>query len=436
MTKFHVNPDTGVIGVCVATKRNCPIAASELHFTRENEAKEFGELLMASKYEETPPVKTNGKLFVFVGLPGSGKSTLAKKLAEEYPGALIANRDDMRTSLFGEKYHRGTPDKKSEAQVSAIMRNKMTKAFREGGVVIDDNTNTNPRFLYSLVQLARDYGASVQIIPVDVPLATAKLRNKKRAAEGGRFVPEDVIDRMASQAYSADGHIKDVLVGDKLIVFVDKMTAGMLLLNEYNAELEAKYPILGKDIALVDVDGTLSFNHEALDRNLGVVQPGEKKNWMKFYQDSEDSPVNQSVLALTRKLRAGGVTVFALTGRVDQHAGSTINFLRKADAPISRVIMGREGDFRGDYNVKTTALEALSAAGFTVVHSIDDRPSSIRVWEERGISVSRVAHHNIGAPLAVYTETIVDDITGQGFCVMCGNDLPEGEIIHDECRSE
>lgn len=436
MKKYHVNPESGVVGACTAFKSNCPFGGSEVHFLDKSEAKEFGELLMESKYAEKAPVKQAAKLIIYVGLPGSGKSTLSAKLAASIPGSIVLNRDDTRTELAGAKYHDGKPDGKIEGKVTAILDERLKKQLRRGGTVIDDNTNTNPRFLHALIQTAKDYGAEVEIITVDVPISEVKRRNQMRGLQGGRFVPEHVIDRMASKAYSENGHIKDVLIGDKLTAFVDQVTPGMMLLSDYNRKLELAYPILGKDIAMVDIDGTLSFNHEVLDRKLGTLGPNDKKDWMGFYTESENSPANQSVLALLHKLRDKDVTVFALTGRVDQHAQSTINFLEKAQAPISRLLMGREGDFRGDYNVKNTVVDSLEAEGFQIVHSIDDRPSSIRVWDERGISVSRVPHHTIGKPRASYVESVVDDITGQGFCIRCGEDIPLGEIIHDSCRSQ
>ena len=436
MNKYHVNPKNGAVGVCSAFKSNCPFGGSEIHFFNKNEAKEFGELLMSTQYPQKAGSKPVGKLIVFVGLPGSGKSTFAAQEAARNPGSIIVNRDDMRTELAGEKYHNGNPNGKVEAEVTTVLKGRMIKKLREGGVVIDDNTNLNPRFLSPLIQTAKDYGAEVEVRMVDVSLAEAKRRNAKRGATGGRLVPEHVIDQMASKAYSGDGHIKDALIGKEQVFFVDKVTNGMRTLNDYNHTLEQAFPILGKDIALLDIDGTLSFNHEALDRNLGSLEPGQKKDWPAFYADYENSPVNTSVLNLVHKLRAQKITIFALTGRSDQHAGSTINFLNKAEAPISRLLMGRDGDYRGDYYVKNTALDALVTDGFSIVHSIDDRPSSIRAYEERGISVSRVPHHEVGALRASYTPSVVDDITGQGFCIKCSKELPEGEIIHSACRSK
>lgn len=435
MKKFHVNPETGVVGACSANKRSCPLAPTDLHFTNESDAQSAAEAILASKYPEAATHKRTGKLIIIGGLPGSGKSTLVEQEARNYPGAVIINRDDERTAVAGARYHESKPDSKVESSVAITLEKRTIKALRDGGVVIDDNTNLNAQFLGPLVQIAKDYGAEVEIRFLDVPIEEAKRRNAQRGASGGRLVPEFVIDRMAKKAYSADGHIKDALIGDGQVFFVDKETPGMQILRAYNAELEAAYPIIGKDIVTIDVDGTLSFNHEALDRNIGSIAAGEKKDWNAFYKDSESSPVNASVLALARKLRAGGLTLVGLTGRTDKHAESTITFLKQADVPLSRLIMGRAGDYRGDYIVKNTAMDSLIAEGFTIVHSVDDRPSSIRAFEERGISISRVPHHLAGPVRDSYEQSIVDDITGQGFCLKCYGELPMGQLIHDTCRS-
>ena len=428
--KYHVNPVTGNVNVCGA-KRRCPFG-EELHFPSEKEAKYFAEKLMSQLHEESETM-SKGKLIIYVGVPGSGKSTLAAEKAQETGGTLL-NRDDMRTSLFGAKYHDGRPDKKSEAQVSAILRNKLISILRKGGVAIDDNTNTNPRFLSNLIKQALDMDADVEIITVNTPLEEAKRRNRKRGATGGRLVPEHVIDQMASKLYSEDGNIKDVLFNRDGVMFVDKFTAGYELIRSYSAELQERYPILSKDVVLVDIDGTLSFNHDALQRN--ITGPNiERKDWQGFFRDSAKAPANRSVLSLLHRIRSGGLTIFALTGRQDDSAEHTIDFLKSADAPISRLLMARQGDFRGDYSTKSTALQLLESEGYTVVHSIDDRPSSIRVWEDNGIMVSRVPEPTIGDD-SVAQEPTVNSFIGGGFCLKCGLDIDGDAIIHDSCRSE
>lgn len=428
--KYHVNPITGNVNPCGA-KRRCPFGEN-LHFPSEKEAKYFAEKLMSALHEESE-IMSNGKLIIYVGIPGSGKSTLAAKMAQELGGHIL-NRDDLRTKLFGAKYHDGKPDGKSEAQVSAILRNKLISVLRKGEVALDDNTNTNPRFLRALVRQATDLDAEVEFIPVNTSVERAKLQNRKRAEKGGRFVPEFVIDQMASKLYSEDGNIKDVLFNYDLVVFVDKETAGMQLIRDYSRELEDRFPILSKDIVLVDIDGSLSFNHDALQEH--IVGPNlVRKDWPAFFKASADAPINRSVLELLHKIRNGNLTLMALTGRQDDSAEHTINFLKRADAPISRLLMARQGDFRGDYSTKSTALKNLQKEGFTVVHSIDDRPSSIKVWEEKDIMVSRVPEPLIDSN-SVAQEPTVNSFIGGGFCLKCGLDIDGDAIIHDSCRSE
>ncbi len=428
MAKFHVNPESGDFGPCTASKRACPLGGPQLHFETEAAAKAVSEEILSERF--AAPAKPRGKLTLYIGVPGSGKSTLAAKLAEE-TGGVELNRDDKRTELYGESYHNGRPDNKKEAAVTAILKNKMISILRAGGHVIDSNTNTNPRFLAAVIAQAKQYGAEVEIITVDVSLAEAKRRNKARGAAGGRRVPDFVIDQMATKIYSADGTVKDVAHGAKGVFFLDKDTPGKRLLKEYSAELEAKYPILGKDIAIVDIDGTLSANHNEVERFITGVNV--KKDWMGFFKASADAPVNKSVLKLVKTLREGGITVFALTGRQDSSAEDTIKFLKAADAPISRVLMARDGDFRGDYDAKTTAVEGLEAEGFSIVHSIDDRPSSIKVWEDRGIMVSRVPEALKMDGL--FAEPTVNTFAGEGFCVKCGLDIELGAVIHPDCRT-
>jgi len=331
---------------------------------------------------------TNPKLTVFVGLPGSGKSTLAREILQrEGSNGVSLNRDDLRTELFGDDYHKSNPVGKQETLVTKTLGERFERGMLEGKHLVDDNTNTNRRFLHKLLERARSFGAEIELVTVDVPIEEAKRRNRQRAAEGGRFVPEHVIDKMAESIYDARGVMKEILFNEKVTCFVDKVSPGSELVELFNRKAESLYPIEGNKIVALDFDGTLSFNAKALWENITSPEL-PKKNWDGFY--ASVSPVNSSVIELIRTFRAQGYSIFLFTGRQDSYATETIAALESYGAPISRLYMTREGDFRGDYAAKVSMLERVLAEGFEVVHSIDDRPSSIRVWEERGIPVSRV----------------------------------------------
>lgn len=432
MSKFHVNTETGAVGVCTATKK-CPFGGPEIHFSDEESAKKHSETLLEAQHPESGLRKGKGKLIILSGLPVSGKSTLAAKMAKELDAKLV-NRDDQRTEMFGESYHSKNPDRKSEAAVTAILRNRMLKALREGRTVIEDNTNMNPRFLGSLVAEARKVGAEIEFIAIDVPIEVAKERNRKRGAAGGRLVPDFVIDSMAKNAYSEDGHIKDIVASKKgFVFFVAKETNGMRELAKYNRELEEANPILSKNLVIIDIDGTLAVNHEMADRHLR--QPNVKKNFQGFYEDSVNAEVNTSVVALSKEMRASGLTLFALTGRSDNYADLTTTFLRRTEAPISRVLMAREGDFRGDHDTKSDAVDRLQAEGFQIVHAIDDRPTSIDVWRNRGVLVSAVPYGEHPSFPTDGSQPQVAPLFIEGFCVKCGKPT-DGEIIHKECSAD
>ena len=370
-----------------------------------------------------------GKLIIFHGLPGSGKSTMAEKMAKSDPAnTVLLNRDDMRTELFTPAYHKRNPDRKSEAEVSRRLKELLETSLQQGKTVIDDNTNLNPKYLDGNASSARKFGAEIEQIYVDVPVEECKKRNKKRGASGGREVPEHVIDRMAEAGYGRDGHIKDFIIhGDGRVSAVEKTTPGMKKLARFNQELEIKNPIMGSAIVLVDVDGTLAMNHHEANRAFG--RANVKKDFDYFFRSIKDSQVNPDVVALANRMRANdGLNIVVLTGREDTYADELTSFLRRSGLNLSRVIAKREGDYRPDNLFKKEQLDRLRTQGFALVHSIDDRERSVRIYESEGIMVSRVEeHHPVDPSVAPknYPTPKVSTIYGSGYCIRCGKPLKD-----------
>lgn len=143
---------------------------------------------------------TSGRLIIMSGIPGSGKSTKAKQILADLRAngekAVIVNRDDLRTTLFGEDYHKSAPVPEAEDDVTSFQHSLISNSLRRGFVVISDDTNLSPYTLKKLNKIAKDYGAVVEELPVIVPLEVAIERNRLRGASGGRFVPEEVIKSM------------------------------------------------------------------------------------------------------------------------------------------------------------------------------------------------------------------------------------------------
>lgn len=381
----------------------------------------------------------SGKLVLTSGLPGSGKTTKALKMVSEDPQNIIrANRDDIRTSLFGEKYHLGQPDKKSENSVSHVQQEIIKKGLREGKTVIVDDTNLSPRRIMPLVKLAKDYKADFEHISVDVPVAECKKRNNARGDAGGRRVPDEVIDAMASSAYGSDGHLKDFVFADNGNVFaVEKTTPGMKKIEEFNNRAENNTPKKGKAVVILDMDGTLFNNEKDAVQYLG--KKGQKKDFRSFYTGIVKAPVNSKVRDLVNDMYENDdLTVIAVTGRSDDYAAELIQALDNSGAKISQLIMKREGDNRPSSEHKRDTVDKLQESGVIVVHAIDDRAQDLNMYAQKGIMTTQIQKPVVDPDniLDEYPEAEINTVYGSGYCIRCGSKLKNGGNIGKVCATK
>lgn len=145
-------------------------------------------------------VRHPGKLIIISGIPGSGKTTVAQeeqaKLRSQGLKVVRVNRDDIRTFMFGEEYHYGDFPGWCEAKVTRLQLTLIDFHLREGFSVISDATNLHYRDSKGYIKIADELGLELEHIAIIVPLEVALARNAKRASEGGRNVPEEVIGVM------------------------------------------------------------------------------------------------------------------------------------------------------------------------------------------------------------------------------------------------
>lgn len=354
------------------------------------------------------------KLILTHGLPGSGKSTWAEKLARESNGSIVrVNRDDIRTTVFGEDYHKKAPDKNCEELVTNIHRELMVGAWKKGKAVVCDDTNLNPIFTKNLVKLAREHGASVEQEYFNVPVEVCQERNRKRGEAGGRFVPPEVIESMASKAYT-DGDINRFIIADNGNVYnAPRVSRGQKKFDAW-AEKRKEFDN-GRSIVIVDVDGTLAMNNSDAEKYL--PQSG-KKDFKSFFKAIRDAKPNKNVVELVNKMsEEDNLNIIVLTGRSDYYADELLHFLDNSGVKASRVIAKNEKDFRPDNEFKKEVLNNLRENGEIVVHAVDDRPRSIAVLRNNDILVSTVDEN--------YN---VDTIYGSGACLRCGKPLKNGNI--------
>ena len=379
-----------------------------------------------------------GILILTHGLIASGKSTWARKEHERDPeNIIVVERDELRSSLFGEGYHKKDPDQKSESQVSQLQQKLIKKGLAEGKTVIVSDTNLNHRFLPVLTNLAKNYNAKVEQQYFNVPIEECKRRNRERGAAGGRFVPEHIIDRMAKIAYDEEGNLKEFRLGEKTVFIYDRSgSAGAGLVKEFNEKQLRDFPLEAEVAISVDMDGTLADMRAASDRSFGPGVDKKKAGFPLFHKLGKDAPVNQSVLDATWQAREAGINVIGITGRSDEYAYETITFLERIGAPISKLYMRKSGDYRSDYEMKKEILEEIRNDGQEIIWALDDNPKVLRMWGEEGIPVTVVPWHEPQEynPEKVYEPIEIASPFASGSCIRCGSKLKDGGTIGPKCK--
>lgn len=119
------------------------------------------------------------KVTILQGLPGSGKSTWA----EAQVGAEIISADHFFVQPRTKEYKFDVA-KLPEAH-AACLRWFVRLVQRATPVVIVDNTNTTVAEVAPYYALAQAYGAEVEILHFDVPLATCCERQVHGVSEAG-----------------------------------------------------------------------------------------------------------------------------------------------------------------------------------------------------------------------------------------------------------
>lgn len=379
-----------------------------------------------------------GQIILTQGIPGSGKTTWAREQWRKDPkNVIIVERDEIRTTLFGDEYHKRNPDNASENKVTAIQEDIVKRGIREGKTVIISDTHTNPRIAAEWAKKAVQYGVPIRVEQFDVDPEECKRRTKARGAAGGREVPEHVMDRMIASAYD-NGRIKDLIVSKNGAWLVSKITPGGKKLQDFSDELNKKYPLPSNSVVIVDVDGTLS--HDAHIANAAFGKPGAKKDYAMFFRGIEHAPVNEGVVELANRMRnEENLGIVVLTGRDDHYARELVSFLERSGIQASRVLAKRSGDYRPDVEFKIEAVQKLMEDGLIPVHAIDDRARSVAIWEKMGLQVSRVDEHIPEDPATApesYPMPKVNTIYGSGHCIRCGSPLKSGGNLGPSCRKK
>ena len=134
------------------------------------------------------------RVYLLIGAPGSGKSTHGKKMYEKGENIVRVCPDEFRAILGW-----GEGDQSVSARAFEMTRSALRDYLDKGMDVIVDATNMYRKSRKDFINIALGRGATTVALVFECDKQTLIERNIKRGAEGGRNVPEHVIDSMLAK---------------------------------------------------------------------------------------------------------------------------------------------------------------------------------------------------------------------------------------------
>ena len=137
---------------------------------------------------------------ITVGCPGSGKSTHAKALVRVHdaqfaePKLVYLSSDELRA-----KFGKSESDQSVTHTVFDHIHKELDNLLEKGYSVIIDATSINKKNRKKYIDIAKKYKVRIEALVFIQPKNILLERINKRINQGGRDVPEWVIDKMLNQ---------------------------------------------------------------------------------------------------------------------------------------------------------------------------------------------------------------------------------------------
>lgn len=144
-----------------------------------------------------------------------------------------------------------------------------------------------------------------------------------------------------------------------------------------------------RDVVIVDLDGTLSDGRHRLHL-LPKVDLHLTESWSEFNRASVDDTPIQDTIDVINAL-AEQYEIVILTGRSDEVAGETDDWLYRHGVHYDHLIMRRRSDNRKDTIIKREVLEDIGLE--RILCAFDDSPQVIRMMRDIGITVYAVTEY-------------------------------------------
>lgn len=292
------------------------------------------------------------KLFILKGCPCSGKSFWAKEYKRDVDAnVVIGNRDTIRYELGNGKYVQDQED-----EVTRIETERVENGMKAGLTVILDDTNLNPKYIKPWYDMAEKYGYEVEEKEFYIPYQEAMKRSKARKAEGGLYIPKEVMQRFYKRYYKEE---------------FEKELTDYRVFN--TVEWDNDLPTC----IICDLDGTLAMHTGRT--------PFE---WDRLDEDKIDKR-----LALMLEIYVNNIDdceVIFLTGRPDSAREATENWLKKYfNAPYT-LLMRDSSDYSHGYDAKKKIYEDYIKGKYNVLCVFEDSNKCVDMWREQGLLTLQV----------------------------------------------
>lgn len=298
------------------------------------------------------------EVIVTRGLPGSGKSTWAKDWVAVRPDQRVrVSRDDIRFALFGK--YRGKPV--DEDLVSSVEAGMVAAAVKRGKDVVIDSVHLKASYVKKWAAL---YDITLQEFPV--PVETAIDRDWAR----NKSVGEGVIRSLAQRF-----HIPEKGTLPKVdLTGIEKTQAH----RPYVPGTNKAYSF--------DIDGTLSL----------MTSGRSPYDTSRYDEDTPNWPILTTLWALQDAARSNQeqVSFIGLSGRSEDFALETIEWLHGWGIQLDYLFMRPSGDTRNDAIVKSELVDKHISGVYDVTVHFDDRQRVVDALREKGMTVAQVAPGN------------------------------------------
>lgn len=307
-------------------------------------------------------------LYIYRGMPGVGKSSdaLKAKKAAEWRGqlAIIVERDQIRRELdpSREKWYGG----EFEDEVTTLQRKRIRAAFVLGADVYAADTNLPSASVRSLMRIAVEQGADVEVIdmrdPKEFPLELILERERKR--HPSKQVGEEFLR----------GRYERFIQGKQL-------TNPELPepVQEHVVEPYVQPTKLTRTLSIFDIDGTLAIMGDRHPHDGHLV-----------HLDS----INEDVLRALHLQGQHGL-VYIVTGRDEKYREITEQWLADNGVAYDALYMRptepdhlpKTEDSVVKHNLFNLHIRPL---GHKIVGVYDDRHRVLRMWRKLGLTTFHI----------------------------------------------